>query len=990
MVGSLAGVVCAAAAIVFGIIPFVQARHDRRAQQSAVDGSSADGGVGAENSRAAARVVAHVMQQGTAVRDRQIRHIDIDLTLQDPLEALAQLPPRTEGFTGRDDEMAVLTGVLDPASTAGDVAIVAVVGPPGVGKTALAIQAAHAAHDRGWYSGGFLFIDLHGYDERPTEPGQALHALLSALAVSVEQIPQNVEARAALYRSVLARVKNPVLLIVDNASSEAQVRPLLSGSGQHKTVVTSRHTLAGLGARLIETKVLADAAGVVLLDAALRVARPNDDRISADQRSAERLARACGGLPLALQIAAALLRVAPFRSVGDLADELADRLGQFVYDDGSGPDGRSVAVAFRLSYRRLDSTAARVFRLLALNPGPDFSAVGAAVLADLPASRVRAVLADLAKAHLIEAPQGPAVRWRMHDLLRLYAQQLSEQHAVVDDAEKARGRIRAYYEELSQVFIGRADEMSRFAALLSQLQATRRDRGGRRGRGRPHSEASPVVLVHGVGGSGKSLLLRQFRALAEGKGSRWQAPRHQVRTAWIDWEEEQHQDPGSYTDVSGPSFVTVLNVLQMAIIHGAGEDRKARERAQRAFAGYRDLAVRMPEYVARFTRITQLWPLESSSAGAESARVEDLSQELTSQLASAIRAVADRTPLVVFMDSAEVLGAAPWARLREVVTSTGRQVIWVVSGRFELESEDIGVSPVVHLVRDHAGTADLLLMSPDRLDYTMIAEYLKRRTDGWNFTAEQVAQVARFTRGLPLAVSLTVELLLQGADVEEVCRRVEDGRPNTIVTMLARRYLVHTEGHAFPPGDPRRDDLANISALALARGDLRSDPELLAVLWDVSDPLTSLKALAERHDFVLPVSFQLHEDVRDALLTYMLDPYQRAGVREINRRALDLYTARLDQMRRLWPSRNEQARQAQFMASLQAALWHSLWIDNQAGISFLKEILTVLAIADTEIADATIAMVTDFTGTFDDDQRRELERLIQEIRPVNGEAGRTN
>ena len=230
--------------------------------------------------------------------------------------ALAQLPAATAGFTGRDDELAVLAGLLDPAGPGGPVVVSAVAGLAGVGKTTLAVQAGHAALQRGWFGGGVLFIDLHGYDEAPVEPGQALDALLRALGVPAEHIPPGTEERAGLYRSVLAQISDPVLVIADNASSEAQVRPLLPGAGPHKVLVTSRHTLAGLGARLVDVTVLDEEAGVELLDAALRAARPDDDRITGNPDAASRLAGICGGLPLALQITAALLKADPALTAG--------------------------------------------------------------------------------------------------------------------------------------------------------------------------------------------------------------------------------------------------------------------------------------------------------------------------------------------------------------------------------------------------------------------------------------------------------------------------------------------------------------------------------------------------------------------------------------------------------------------------------------------------------------------------------------------------
>ena len=362
--------------------------------------------------------------------------------------AMAQLPAITAGFAGREDELAVLAGLLDPAGPAGAVVVSAVAGLPGVGKTALAVEAGHAARQRGWFPGGVLFIDLHGYDEAPVQSNQALEAFLRALGVAAVHIPPSSDERAALYRSILAQSADPVLVIADNASSEAQVRPLLPGSGPHKLVVTSRHTLAGIEARLLDVTVLDDEAGTKLLATALHAARPEDDRIAGYPEDALSLVRMCGGLPLALQITAALLKADPTMRVAELADELAaepERLEYLRYDDGSGPAAPSVAAAFELSYRRLEDVPARVFRLLPVDPAPDISAAAVARLADLSVRSVRRVLASLARAHLIEAARGDSGRWRMHDLLRLYAQKLSADHADADHREQSRDRLLAYY-----------------------------------------------------------------------------------------------------------------------------------------------------------------------------------------------------------------------------------------------------------------------------------------------------------------------------------------------------------------------------------------------------------------------------------------------------------------------------------------------------------------------------------------------------------------
>ena len=335
---------------------------------------------------------------------------------------------------------------------AGAVVVSAVAGLAGVGKTALAIQAAHAAQAASWFGGGVLFIDLHGYDDQAVQPAQALDALLRALGIPAEDIPPGTEERAGLYRSALAAITDPVLVVADNASSETQVRPLLPGVGPHRVLVTSRHTLAGLGARLLDVEVLNARAGIMMLEQALRTARPSDDRLTNDPSAADRLAAVCGGLPLALRITAALLAVDLSLTASELADHLVDeisRLKTLHYDEGGESGALSVAVAFDLSYRHLDHAAARLFRLLSINTGPDVSTAAAAVLADQPIYETRTVLGHLVKAHLIEPSGTRTSRWRMHDLLRLYAHQLIESRSEprAHELEQARDRLLAYYSD---------------------------------------------------------------------------------------------------------------------------------------------------------------------------------------------------------------------------------------------------------------------------------------------------------------------------------------------------------------------------------------------------------------------------------------------------------------------------------------------------------------------------------------------------------------
>ncbi|WP_330307389.1 MULTISPECIES: tetratricopeptide repeat protein [unclassified Streptomyces] len=377
--------------------------------------------------------------------------INVQVTGAAAPEAMASLPPRPGGFTGRDDETAALLRALDPAvprSTGSPeptaVLVAAVSGLGGIGKTALAVQSAHLACEKGWFPGGTLFVDLHGYDEDPVTADQALQSLLRALGVPPEHIPATVDDRVALYRSVLAeraRKDGAVLVLADNASSPDQVRPLLPGDARHRVLVTSRDRLPQLGARLVPLDQLTPKAAYELLDLALRIADPDDSRVTDDAEAAERLAALCGHLPLALQIAAALLAEDPEKPVTELVDELAvshDRLAHL--DDGD----RSVRAAFDLSYRRLSPSQARLLRLLALAPGPEASdeVVAALIGADAPPARD---LKALARAHLVERGSGRG-RWRLHDLVRAYgAGVVAGDVRLRGEGEAARGRVLEFY-----------------------------------------------------------------------------------------------------------------------------------------------------------------------------------------------------------------------------------------------------------------------------------------------------------------------------------------------------------------------------------------------------------------------------------------------------------------------------------------------------------------------------------------------------------------
>jgi tetratricopeptide (TPR) repeat protein len=364
--------------------------------------------------------------------------------------ALDALPPKVAGFTGRGDQLGELLGAFDPDGGEGEapgaVLVAAVSGLGGIGKTALAVEAAHEAYDKGWFPGGVLFVNLHGYDDDRVTAEQALETLLRGLGTPPEHIPNGVDARAALYRSVLAareRELGAVLVLADNASSADQVGPLHPGGARHRLLATSRSKLPQLGARLLPLGELSPEEAYDLLDRALRIAAPGDARVANESGAAAELALLCGHLPLALQIAAALLVLDRDKPVAELVVALAESGDRLLHlDDGE----RSVRAAFDLSYRRLPAEQARLLRLLALAPGPEVTDEVVAVLDGAETPPVR-VLDALSRAHLVERGSGRwRWRWRLHDLVRVFGVGVVEGDVgLLEEGEAARGRVLEFY-----------------------------------------------------------------------------------------------------------------------------------------------------------------------------------------------------------------------------------------------------------------------------------------------------------------------------------------------------------------------------------------------------------------------------------------------------------------------------------------------------------------------------------------------------------------
>lgn len=350
------------------------------------------------------------------------------------------LPPDVAGFRGRDDPLRRLDLLWSQSSTAisSALAIPLIVGPPGVGKTALAVHWAHRSRSR--FPDGVLYENLRGYAATaPAEPIEVLLRLLTALDVPAARHPSGVAEATALYRSVLADRR--MLIVLDDARTAEQVRPLLPNSPGCVVVVTSRDWLAGLvardGAQPVELAALSPEESVALITDLL-----GSDRVGPEPGAVAELAELCGHLPLALRIAAASLTLRPRLSVRSYVTRLrtGNRLAELSVP---GDPSVAMAAAFELSYSALPPDVRRLFRLLGLTPGPDVSIAAAAALADVSNVEARRLMIAAAAAHLVE--ERGEDRFALHDLLRLYARAAAERDEPPPQATSATRRLFGYY-----------------------------------------------------------------------------------------------------------------------------------------------------------------------------------------------------------------------------------------------------------------------------------------------------------------------------------------------------------------------------------------------------------------------------------------------------------------------------------------------------------------------------------------------------------------
>ncbi|MGI5237284.1 ATP-binding protein [Dactylosporangium sp. CA-139066] len=352
-----------------------------------------------------------------------------------------QLPAPAPYFTSRIMELAQLDAVFDRDN----MTFAVLTGPGGIGKSALALHWAHSVQHR--FPDGQMYINLDGFsDNEPVDPGAALTTFLRGLGVAPEHIPATIAEQSTLYRSITA--DRSLLVVLDNARSAGQVRPLLPASATNAVLVTSRSRLAELvadGARIMDVTPLCARDSVTLLSRAVGAARINRE----GDRAVE-LAEICGGLPLALNVAAARLAARPKLSLARVAAELADETTRL--DGLAAPEGLSVRATFDLSYRYLSPDAATLYRRLSLHPGVEFGmGIVDALTVAIGHSGEPAPVEVLLRASLLE--ERDEDRFGFHDLIRLHARM----KARMDDTDADRNTALMTMTEWYLAAAGRAD-----------------------------------------------------------------------------------------------------------------------------------------------------------------------------------------------------------------------------------------------------------------------------------------------------------------------------------------------------------------------------------------------------------------------------------------------------------------------------------------------------------------------------------------------------
>lgn len=433
---------------------------------------------------------------------------------------LFQLPPDIADFTGRAEECAELVGRLTGAVGGNATVVCALSGKGGVGKTSLAVHVAHLV--RAGFPDGQMYVDLRGVQAQPADPVQVLGRFLNELGVDAQSIPDRLEDRARLYRAQLA--SRSVLVVLDNACDERQVKPLLPGDPGCAVLVTGRKRLIGLeGAYQLSLDVMTAEQGQGLLGAVI-----GTSRIASDPEAVGEIVRHCGHLPLALRIAGARLASRPREPLGSYARRLADERGRL---DLLRAGDLEVRTTFALSYRGCGPELQRAFRLLSVLETASFAPWALSVLMDVAVEHAEDLLEQLVDVELVEIAGEDGAggcRYRFHDLLMMFARECMSASESAEERRAAAGRLLNQFALLGGTAAALLEpgglEKSE-AAPTAGLAAVRRDP-------RAWFRSERTAFVNGVRLASELELWQLSWRIAELLPSlfRWQSD-------WADWAE---------------------------------------------------------------------------------------------------------------------------------------------------------------------------------------------------------------------------------------------------------------------------------------------------------------------------------------------------------------------------------------------------------------------------------------------------------------------
>lgn len=555
--------------------------------------------------------------------------------------------------------------------------------------------------------------------------------------------------------------------------------------------------------------------------------------------------------------------------------------------------------------------------------------------------------------------------------------------------------------EQDEIFLARSDEVDRLRGVLRQVL----DAPAQPGR-------SFLVLVHGQGGIGKSTLLKRYRRIARGEVSSDRGFRGRFLLAKLNWEELRRAAPSRYPP-GGPPLWIVLHDIYRAVIEGAdAAGGSMPKQASKAFERFRELAAAAKDAqvaaeqgtpvvdiaemaVGQLASLGSLTPIPYASQAADAVkqathiaadatrrsrrgrisddrylRLIDPDNALVRTFGDALHHLSAKRPIVISMDTVEILEDG-LVRLSGAIASSGSKVVWLVGARLENDARD---NRVVGPFLDDMPSDSLRLIVPNRFTRRDIDDYLREtETRTGARLPQEIASdaVERVTHGIPLAVQLVVESVKAGmAPAEAMSEVTATGEVSATVRALAERYLMHVRSADAHEANP---DLALIYGLALLEGS--RDPRVLAALWDVSpaEVGSTKNELRRHHDFVLAGAPWLHQEVRDTIRLFLLDPDERARVRPANERATaELHT----QLTEFGLDTGEaQLGSDQWCATAAALLWHTLWIDDRRGLALLSHLLPAAMLIRPALGDQMLRTAAWFAPVFPAELRARVNGL---------------